>query len=306
MMGRRSGKQRAHKTARSRKSEATFMQVRPRRMTLLTLAGVVLLTACRERPQPAAPLPEAAGAVPAAPGPQAMTMGIGGASESSDADKVRDADDSILFVGNSHTAMHDLPSLVARMIAFRHPEKKVYTHFLWVSFLEDTAGASKCKQEIETRPWKHVVLQAQKISASGRFDYSKQEGIDIATLAKAQGASVCFFSEWGLRGVADSGPRHEKIYTEMARAAGANVAPVGRAWDLVLADRPGLELHAPDGNHQSPIGAFLTGCVLFGRLTGESPRGLAPFAHADVDEDDRRLLADAAATALAAGAPAPD
>jgi hypothetical protein len=282
------------------------MRLRVYRTTLMTFAGLVVLAACQERPQPPVQLPVAVGAGVAAPGPQAMNLGIGGAGARSDADKVRDADISILFVGNSHTAMHDVPLLLARMIEFQHPAKKVYTHFVWVSFLEDVAGESKCKQEIETRPWQHVVLQAQKISASGRFDYSTQEAIDIAKLAKTRGASVCFFSEWGLRDVPGNGALHEKTYSEMARDSGAEVAPIGRAWDLALAQRPGIELHAPDGNHQSLVGAFLTSCVLFGRLTGESPAPLAAFAHADMNENDRKLLADAAAKALAAGAPATD
>jgi hypothetical protein len=227
-------------------------------------------------------------------------------ADAPNADTLRDADFSVLFVGNSHTMMHDMPDLVARMIRFRHPDKKVYTHFVWVGFLEDAAGESKCKQAIESRPWNHVVLQAQKVSASGRVDYSKQEGIDIAKLAKARGSSVLFFAEWGLRGVPDNGPRHEKIYGEMARASGAKVAPVGRAWDLALAERPGMELHSPDGNHQSGKGAFLTGCVLYGRLMSESPAPLAGFAHAELDEKDRKLMTAAAVRALAAREPATD
>jgi hypothetical protein len=80
------------------------------------------------------------------------------------------------------------------------------------------------------------------------------------------------------------------------------VAPVSRAWDLALSRRPELALHAADGNHQSALGAFLTACVLFGRLTGESPAALAPFPYAGASEKDRKFLAGAAAEALAPGA----
>jgi hypothetical protein len=87
----------------------------------------------------------------------------------------------------------------------------------------------------------------------------------------------------------------------MARAAGVQVAPVGRAWDLALSRRPDLPLHSADGNHQSRLGAFLTACVLCGRLTGESPADLASFPYPGANEKDRRFLADAAAKALAPG-----
>ena len=219
--------------------------------------------------------------------------------ERSDPDRVRAADVSVLFVGNSHTTFHDLPGLVGRMIRFRHPETTVYSHVVPVAFLEDVARDSRCRDEVESRPWKSVVLQAQKISASGRHEYSRQEGIDVAKLAKARGAAVFFYPEWGLKDVAGDGPRTEAIYRAMADAAGVGVVPVGRAWDLALARRPDLPLHAADGNHQSALGAFLTACVLFGRLTGESPAALASFPYAEANEPDREFLAGAAAEALA-------
>src|SRR5262249_43317369 len=137
----------------------------------------------------------------------------------SDLEQVRSADVSILFVGNSHTMMHDLPSLVCKMIRLRHPEKKVYAHVVGVNFLDAVAHDPRCRDEIDTRPWKHVVLQAQRISVSGRHEYSRTEGIDIAKRARARGAAVLFFAEWGLRDVAGDGPRQEKVYQEMARAA---------------------------------------------------------------------------------------
>ncbi len=217
----------------------------------------------------------------------------------SDVEKVRSADVSILFVGNSHTSSHDLPNLVCEMIRFRHPEKTAYSHVVGVGFLEDVARDSRCREEIESRQWKFVVLQAQKISVSGQQEYSRAEGIEIAKLAKARGATVYFFCEWGLRGVADNGPRQEKVYREMAGEAGAGVAAVNRAWDAALAGRPDLPLYAADGNHQSATGAFLTAAYLYGKLTGESPAPLSAFAYPDVSDADRSFLAEAAAKAAA-------
>jgi hypothetical protein len=125
----------------------------------------------------------------------------------SDPEKVRSADVSILFVGNSHTSMHDVPKLVCDMIRFRHPDKTTYAHTLNVAFLEDVARDPRYRDEIESREWKFVVLQAQKISVSGKHDYSRAEGIEFARAAKARGATVYFFCEWGLKGVPDNGPR---------------------------------------------------------------------------------------------------
>jgi hypothetical protein len=141
-------------------------------------------------------------------------------------------------------------------------------------------------------------LQAQKISVSGKFDYRRDDGIAFARRAKERGAKVFFFSEWGLRGDPTNGPRHEKIYREMAEQAGVDVAAVGRAWDLALAERPDLALHDFDGNHQSHLGAFLTACVLAGRLTGEDPSPLDGFPDEAIPAADRQFLARTAAKSL--------
>lgn len=218
----------------------------------------------------------------------------------SDPDKVQTADVSILFVGNSHTTFHNVPGLVGELIRHRQPGKTVYTHVVFAGHLDEAAKDPACREEIESRPWKFVVLQAQRISVSGKFDYSRAEGIDLAKKARARGATVLYYSEWGLRGKAGDGDRNEKIYREMAREAGVGVAAVNRAWDLALAERPELPLYAPDGNHQSALGAFLSACVLYGRLTGDSPAGVADFPYASAGEADCRYLADAAARALAA------
>lgn len=230
---------------------------------------------------------------PAAEGLPQVTTGGG-----SDADRVRAADVRILFLGNSHTAGHDLTGLVAGMIRFRRPAQTVYTHFVPVAFLDGITRDPVCLAEIDTRPWTHVVLQAQRISVSGKYDYPRADGIEYAKRARAQGAAVVFYPEWGLKGVAGDGKRQEQVYREMARDAGVGVAPVARAWDLALAERPALGLHDADGNHQSALGAFLTACVLYGRLTSDSPAALAAYPYPKADEGERRFLAAVAARTL--------
>ena len=212
--------------------------------------------------------------------------------------RVRSADYSILFVGNSHTSSHDLPNLVCEMIQFRQPGKTTYAHTLNVGFLEDVERNPSYRTEIESHPWKFVVLQAQKISTGGKHEYSRAEGTTFAKLAKSRGAKVFFFSEWGLKDKPGDGSRQEKVYSEMARDAGVNLAGVGRAWDIALSERPSLPLHDWDGNHQSALGAFLTAAFLCGKLTGECPEPLGTFPAPTLNEADRKFLARCAAKAV--------
>ncbi len=219
----------------------------------------------------------------------------------SDLEQVKAADISVLFVGNSHTHFNDLTDTVAAMIRHRRPGKTVLVGGVMCGFLEHAADDPLCRAEIETRPWKHVVLQAQQISESGKFVYSQAEGIELASTARGRGATVHFYAEWGLRGKPGDGPRTEAIYQEMAKASGTTVAPVGRAWDLALAEKPDLPLYAPDGNHQTDVGAFLTAAVLFAAVTGDDPLTLAEFDYPKADPATRQLLLAAASKAVGGG-----
>ncbi len=133
------------------------------------------------------------------------------------------------------------------------------------------------KELVKSRSWKYLILQAQKISSSGRFNYSRAEGIDLAAFAANRGIDTYFYSEWGLLGVANDGNRVESIYRAMADASGAEVLCVGRAWDIALSKNPTMKLHAGDGNHQNEVGAFLSASVIAASLTGKPAKALESF-----------------------------
>jgi hypothetical protein len=216
-------------------------------------------------------------------------------------EQMKEADEHLLFVGNSHTHFHDLPTIVCRMLESLLPKTTFGAKTQGAAFLDQIAADPEFQQLLTSRKWKFVILQAQKISSSGQYKYSTQEGIDIAKKARENGASVFFFSEWGRRGVPNEGETTHAIYAEMAEESGTDVIPVGKAWDIALSQRPEMVLHAPDGNHQSATGAFLTACVIAGALSGEDSTKLAAFEYNDLSADDRKFLADAAAKALRKG-----
>jgi len=210
------------------------------------------------------------------------------------------ADVTLLFMGNSHTSVNDIPGMVAAMVSAARPGKAVQSEEApgWM-FLDERAADAASLERLQARRWSFVVLQAQKYSSSGLFEYSIDGAVALAHLARTVGAIPILFPEWPRRDI----PETQRIYdlhVSIARREPACVAPIGQAWDLALARHPGLVLHAPDGNHSAPAGAFLAALMIATTMTGMPPDMLPELPQFGVDADTQaKLRAVAAETALA-------
>ncbi|HUP97769.1 MAG TPA: hypothetical protein VM073_07505 [Usitatibacter sp.] len=214
-----------------------------------------------------------------------------------------------LFMGNSHTSVTTLPGMVAALVRAARPGRSVVAVEApgWM-FLEERAADAASVELLETRRWTHVVLQAQKYSASGMFEYSTTGAEDLIRLARTRSALPILFPEWPRRGIAET-QRIYDLHMSIAGRTPACVAPIGQAWDLALARDPTLVLHAPDGNHSAPPGAFLAAVVIATTITRVAPDTLPAIEGFGVDAAlQARLRAIAAETVLAysprAGCPA--
>jgi hypothetical protein len=169
---------------------------------------------------------------------------------------------SILFVGNSHTGSHDLPKLVTELVNERLRPGQAMGLYHHVSFLDEAVNDEALRREIESREWNAIVLQAQKISSSGKFTHPVDGGVWLAKHALSNECQPYFYSEWGIQDVPDHTQFTERIYRSMANESGGHLIPVGRVWEAVLADDPDMELYSTDGNHQSRLGASLTALAI--------------------------------------------
>lgn len=185
---------------------------------------------------------------------------------------------TVLMMGNSHTTTHGVPAQLQRLLTAGLPGRTVDVSVAPGGlFLDERSVHGPSLALLGQQRWSVVVLQAQKYSTSGRFEYSTAEALGLVQAARAMGAMPVMFPEWARRGVAETGRIYD-IHAGIAAAGLACVAPMGQAWDLALKRHPDLVLHAPDGNHSAPAGAFLTALVLYATLTGLSPLGLGDLA----------------------------
>lgn len=193
------------------------------------------------------------------------------------------ADISLLFMGNSHTSANDFTKMVADMVRAGKPGKTVASVEAPGSlFLDERLNDAQSVALLRRQSWSFVILQAQKYSTSGQFEYSTAEAKELIRIVRQQHAVPVMFPEWPRKGV-DETQRIYDLHVSIAQAEPACVAPVGQAWDLALARDPALPLHASDGNHSAPGGAFLAALVVYATITGQSPLDLPPLPQYPVD-----------------------
>jgi hypothetical protein len=204
------------------------------------------------------------------------------------------ADISMLFMGNSHASVNNLQGMVAEMVRAARPAKSVGAIEApgWM-FLEERLHDAPSVNLLRSQDWSFVILQAQKYSSSGQFQYSTAEAEEFIRIARQQHAVPVMFPEWPRLGI-DETMRIYDLHVSIAQREVACVAPIGQAWDLSLARHPSLTLHAPDGNHSNPAGAFLAALVLFATITGDSPLVVPTLPQFSVDAATQALLREIA------------
>ena len=206
----------------------------------------------------------------------------------------------MLFMGNSHTSVNDVPGLVLRMVKAAWPDKTVeaVTAPGWMS-LEQRSHDAASLALLRSHPWSFVVLQAQDYSSSGLYSYPIDGAVALVGEARKAQALPILFPEWARKGI-DETQRIYDLHLSIARAAPACVPPIPQAFDLAIARNPELVLWADDGNHSAPAGAFLAALIIATTMTGVSPATLPAFPNVDVDAATQAKLRSAAsATVLA-------
>lgn len=237
----------------------------------------------------------------------AASCGGGGGSASSSAPvsppTTAAADISILFMGNSHTAVNDIPGTVGAIMRAARPDKSVATvNAPGILFLDERINDAATLQLLRDRRWSFVVLQAQKSSSSWTVEYSTTEAISLVRMARDGGAVPILFPEWPRRSVVESQLLYN-LYVSIARAAPACVAPIPQAFDLAASRYPEIVLHADDGNHSSPAGAYLASLVLAATITRASLAVAPTLQIAGVSADEGAKLREVATATVAAQSP---
>jgi hypothetical protein len=202
----------------------------------------------------------------------------------------------ILFVGNSYTDVNNLPGHMQAFLEAKGRKAEIARYTVGGASLRDhwhhNEGTPAPKPAVpaaparkggldkllkEQGPWDFVVLQGQSQEAlAGKpCEFDAYAAKLVAKIREAQpDAKPVLYMTWARQHIPAQQAEITKTYAEAARANRALLAPAGEAWKDAFAAREGLVLHAPDKSHPAARGTYLTACVFYAVLAGESPVGL--------------------------------
>ena len=224
--------------------------------------------------------------------------GGGSSAPASPAQPVPTGEINLLFMGNSHTSVNGLPQMVAAMVGAATGKSVAAVEAPGWMFLGERASDAASLRLLRDGSWNFVVLQAQEYSSSGEFTYSTNGAQALVRMTREAHAVPILFPEWPRRGI-DETQRIYDLHVSIAMKEPACVAPIPQAFDLALARNPELVLHADDGNHSSPAGAFLAALVIATTITTVAPDRLPFLPQLAVDAATQEKLRLAAAATVA-------
>ena len=215
----------------------------------------------------------------------------------------------ILFIGNSHTYVNDVPGILQSLADSAGGERVAVASIALPNYaLIDHWIDGVAPREIAKGGWQWIVMQ-QGWTPGGIYRdtlrlAAKNFGVEIAKI----GAKGAMYQTWP----PTSRPQdfEPSIVSYELAAADINgvVFPVARAWLETWKRNPDAALYASDGLHASVSGSYLAAVVMYAKIMNRSPVGLPARLRTrsgivvTIDPALARTLQEAAAAATASAA----
>lgn len=205
----------------------------------------------------------------------------------------------VLFVGNSHTYVNDVPELVRRIAEKKNIRLEVASITAGGFKLGDHVASGRVKAALEAEPMDALVLQEQSGTQVLDVPAYTRDAVTLSNDARAKRVRVYLYMGFTRQDAVQQYNLTQADWTRatltVADATGAAVAPVGESWVIAQRNRPSLQLQEDDGNHATLAGSYAAACTLFYALTGVSPRGASEtMSEITLPPEDAAAIEDAA------------
>ena len=187
---------------------------------------------------------------------------------------IDDGFDHLLWVGNDQilTGPLDLQTLLLIELSGDSQTTRMHRAISPRFTLSTFINEKEFNQSINLESKDLVFIQAFSIQRNfSNVDYM-QNAESWINFLHARGKEVVVFYPWF--SAVDSQEdieRIDRLIHEIIWQEKLTMIPVGPAWMAAQEQRPGLRLHASDGIHPSAAGVYLSACVFYASITGESP-----------------------------------
>lgn len=197
----------------------------------------------------------------------------------------------VLFLGNSYTAVNNLPSMLSDMVESTGDELIYDGNTPGGTRFMNHAVSTTSLDKINAEDWDYVVLQAQSqetsLSETQMQDelYPYAESLSDAIRANNACSQPLFYMTWGrengepnncpyLPWVCEYETMDDVIretYIFMAEENDALLAPAGAVWRELRTNNPTIDLYASDGSHPSKAGSYAAACALYTMIYKKDP-----------------------------------
>ena len=231
---------------------------------------------------------------------------------------ILNAQERVLFIGNSYTAANSLPTMVAAVASSANQNLACSQQTLGGATLYQHSQSNATYTKLASQSWDYVVLQAQSQEPSFPYSqfswqtlpYAIQLVDSIRSIAPC--AQPVFFRTWGrengdqancavfpplctYEGMDSILHRH---YSLMADTTDAYLSPVGSVWKHIRDTDSTINLYTSDGSHPSLAGTYAAACTFFTMITRMDPnsitddQNLAPAVAAAIRQAAKNVVYD--------------
>jgi hypothetical protein len=183
----------------------------------------------------------------------------------------------ILFVGNSYSSRNNLPRLIVELAGASAPPTRVEVASIVAggASLKRHWNAGRVHAALDSASWNYVVLQEQStLPFKSPQRYHESVRLFHPEIAK-HGAKTVLYLTWARQQTPEKQSDINRAVEAIAAEIGAQVAPVGPAWQLAIQQFPDMTFYVQDGSHPSAAGSYLAACVFLVALFHRAPRGWA-------------------------------
>ena len=211
---------------------------------------------------------------------------------------------SVLFIGNSYTAVNNLPEMIKLAAVSAGDELIFDSHIPGGTTLQQHSTNAQTLSKINSKPWDYVVLQEQSQLPSFPDSQVESSVYPYATalnnqiLANNSCSETLFYMTWGRKnGDAQNCPMWPPIctytgmddllaqrYMQMATDNNAEVSPVGAVWRTIITQNPSLELYSGDESHPSLLGSYAAALCFYTTIFRKSTDEVLYTANLPADQ----------------------